>query len=70
MKLAELKVKNEKELNHLILQYKKEQMNLRFQKTYGTLANTSRIKIVRKTIAKIKTLINNSHLIKKGDSNA
>ena len=68
--LKELKTKSEKELNDLVLQYKKEQMNLRFQKTYGTLTNTSRIRVVRKAIAKIKTLINNMHLVNNGESHA
>jgi large subunit ribosomal protein L29 len=67
VKLAELKLKSEKELSAMILQFKKEQMNLRFQKSFGTLANVSRIRHVRKTIAKIKTLINNVHLLKNGD---
>ena len=66
MKLVELKNKNVTELEGLVLLYKKELMNLRFQRTMGSLTNTSRFKIVRKTIAKIKTLINNVHLLTNG----
>ena len=66
MKLVELKNKNVTELEGLVLLYKKELMNLRFQRTMGSLTNTSRFKIVRKTIAKIKTLINNDHLLTNG----
>jgi len=66
VKLVELKNKNVTELEGLVLLYKKELMNLRFQRTMGSLTNTSRFKIVRKTIAKIKTLINNVHLLTNG----
>ena len=37
-------------------QYKEELFNLRFQNAIGQLKNTSRIKIVRKTIARILTV--------------
>lgn len=66
MKLADLKTKTVDELKSLVLLHKKELMNLRFQRTMGTLTNTSRFKIVRKTIAKIMTLINNVHLLSNG----
>ncbi len=66
MKLADLKTKTVDELKNLVLLHKKELMNLRFQRTMGTLTNTSRFKIVRKTIAKIMTLINNVHLLSNG----
>jgi large subunit ribosomal protein L29 len=66
VKLVDLKTKSVDELKNLVLLYKKELMNLRFQKTAGSLTNTSRFKIVRKTIAKIKTLINNVHLLSNG----
>lgn len=70
MKLAELKSKTINELKPLVLFYKKELMNLRFQRTMGSLTNTSRFKEVRKTIAKINTLINNVHLLSSGGNNA
>ena len=66
MKFADLKTKTVDELKGLVLLNKKELMNLRFQRTMGTLTNTSRFKIVRKTIAKINTLINNVHLLSNG----
>jgi large subunit ribosomal protein L29 len=66
VKLADLKTKTVDELKNLVLLHKKELMNLRFQRTMGTLTNTSRFKIVRKTIAKIMTLINNVHLLSNG----
>lgn len=59
MKIEELKTKSKDELKELCLNYKKELMNLRFQKTNGSLTNFGRIKFVRKMVAKIKTLLNN-----------
>ncbi len=58
MKNSELKSKNLNELDILLGNFKKELFNLRFQKASGVLTNTSRVSIVRKTIARIKTLIN------------
>lgn len=58
MKSAELKGKTVDELNVLLSNSKKELFNLRFQKTNGTLSNTSRVTVVKKSVARIKTLIN------------
>lgn len=58
MKIQELKTKTGKELNTILSDLKKEQMNLRFQKASGELKNTSRVRIVRKAIARISTLFN------------
>jgi len=44
------------ELQDKFRQYKEELFNLRFQNAIGQLKNTSRIKIVRKTIARILTV--------------
>ena len=35
---------------------KKEQFNLRFQRASGQLENTARVRVVRRTIARIKTI--------------
>ena len=59
MKIEELRTKTSDELKNLCLNFKKELMNLRIQKSTGGVANTSRIKFVRKMVAKIKTLLNN-----------
>jgi large subunit ribosomal protein L29 len=58
MKNAELKGKTTAELDGFLLSFKKELFNLRFQRTNGTLSNISRVTIVKRTIARIKTLIN------------
>lgn len=58
MKISELRGKTKDELNELYLNFKKEMFNLRFQKVTGELENTGRVRIVRRSIAKIKTLLN------------
>ena len=57
MKLEELKEKTAAELADERRDLKIEMMNLRVQKASGQLENPARIKIVRKTIARIETLL-------------
>ena len=56
MKTEEIKVLTQDQLADELLKLKKEQFNLRFQKATGQLSNTSRVRDVRRTIAKIKTV--------------
>jgi large subunit ribosomal protein L29 len=58
MKTADLRAKSPDELQHSLLDLRKEQFNFRFQKTTGKIENTSRIRAVRRDIAKVKTLLN------------
>lgn len=58
MKSAELKGKGLDELTTILASFKKELFNLRFQKANGSLNNTSRVSAVKKSIARINTLIN------------
>ena len=53
----ELKGKSVEELNEELVAAKKELFNLRFQNATNQLDNTSRIKEVRKNIARIQTMI-------------
>ena len=53
----ELRGKSVEELKEELVAAKKELFNLRFQNATNQLDNTSRIKEVRKIIARIKTLI-------------
>ncbi len=53
----ELKAKSVEELNEELVAAKKELFNLRFQNATNQLDNTSRIKEVRKNIARIQTVI-------------
>ena len=52
-----LKAKSVAELNEELVAAKKELFNLRFQNATNQLDNTSRIKEVRKNIARIQTVI-------------
>jgi large subunit ribosomal protein L29 len=55
--VEELKEKTSVELNNELVAAKKELFNLRFQNATNQLDNTSRIKEVRKNIARIQTVI-------------
>ena len=55
--VEDLKAKSVAELNEELVAAKKELFNLRFQNATNQLDNTSRIKEVRKNIARIQTLI-------------
>ena len=57
MKFKELKEKTAEELKEERRDLKLEMMNLRVQKASGQLENPARIKVVRRTIAKIETLL-------------
>ena len=57
MKAEDLKTKTVDELVKLLLEKRKEQLNLRFQKSGGTLERTHEIREVRRTIARIKTFL-------------
>jgi large subunit ribosomal protein L29 len=57
-KTAELRAKTKDELQQNLMDLRKEQFNFRFQKSTGKIENTARIRIVRRDIAKIKTLLN------------
>ncbi len=56
--VEELNAKSAAELNQELVAAKKELFNLRFQNATNQLDNTSRIKEVRKNIARTQTLIN------------
>ena len=55
--VEDLKAKSAAELNNELVAAKKELFNLRFQNATNQLDNTSRIKEVRKNIARIQTVI-------------
>ncbi len=55
MKAEELRTKSADELTSELMSLKKEAFNLRFQKATGQLENTSRVRQVRRDIARIKT---------------
>lgn len=55
--VEDLRAKSATELNEELVAAKKELFNLRFQNATNQLDNTSRIKEVRKNIARIQTVI-------------
>ena len=55
-RLSDLKVMSKDQLEHEFLNLKKEQFNLRFQRATGQLENTARVRVVRRDIARIKSL--------------
>ncbi len=55
--VKDLNTKSAAELNDELVAAKKELFNLRFQNATNQLDNTSRIKEVRKNIARIQTVI-------------
>ena len=55
--VEDLKAKSAAELNEELVAAKKELFNLRFQNATNQLEKTSRIKEVRKNIARIQTVI-------------
>ena len=57
MKAVELKGRTGDQLAEQLLQLKKEQFNLRFQRATGQLENTARVREVRRDIARIKTIL-------------
>ena len=58
-RLSDLRVMTEDQLADEALALKKEQFNLRFQRATGQLENTSRVREVRRDIARLKTVAKN-----------
>lgn len=58
MKNEDLRQKSDDELKKALMELRKEQFNLRFQKESGQLENTARLRQVRRDIARVKTHLN------------
>jgi large subunit ribosomal protein L29 len=56
MKPEEIRHLTADQLDEELVKLKKEQFNLRFQRASGQLENTSRVREVRRDIARIKTV--------------
>ena len=61
-RLSDLKVMSEDQLSDEVLKLKKEQFNLRFQRATGQLENVSRVRVVRRDIARAKSLASQKRL--------
>ena len=57
-RLSDLKAMTTDQLNEELVKLKKEQFNLRFQKATGQLENSSRVRVVRRDIARVQTVAN------------
>lgn len=57
MKANELRSKQKAQLVEDVNQLRKEQLSLRFQRANGQLKNTARFKLIRRDIARIKTVL-------------
>ncbi len=55
-RLSDLKVMTQDQLEDEVLKMKKEQFNLRFQRATGQLENPARVRVVRRDIARVKTI--------------
>ncbi len=64
IKINEIREKSDLDLIAQLAELKKELFNLRFQKKTGSLTNSSRFSKVRKTVAKIKTVMSERRLSK------
>ena len=58
MDAAELRDKTPDELRDQLASLKKEAFNLRFQQATNQLENTARMRIVRRDIARVRTILN------------
>jgi large subunit ribosomal protein L29 len=56
MKAADARAMTLDQLDDEVLRLKKEQFNLRFQRATGQLENTSRVRVIRRDIARMKTI--------------
>ncbi len=65
-RLSDLKVMSDDQLSDEVLKLKKEQFNLRFQRATGQLENSSRVRVVRRDIARAKTIAAQKHTGKNG----
>jgi large subunit ribosomal protein L29 len=55
-RVSDLKAMSGDQLQDELVKLKKEQFNLRFQRATGQLENTSRVREVRRDIARVKTI--------------
>ena len=55
-RFSDLRTMTPDQLQDELLSLKKEQFNLRFQRATGQLENTTRVRVVRRDIARVRTL--------------
>ena len=65
MKAGDARAMTPDQLSDELMKLKKEQFNLRFQRATGQLENTGRVRIVRRDIARIKTIATQKRVAEK-----
>ncbi len=68
MKIKDLKLKNETDLQKLLAEKRERLLNLRFQVSSDQHKQVREIRDAKKTIARILTLLNNKGLLKKKEN--
>ena len=58
MKASELRQKSKDELEAMLLKMSREQFNLKMQKGTGQLSKPDQVKMVRRDVARIHTILN------------
>jgi large subunit ribosomal protein L29 len=66
MKAADIRLMTDDQVSDEIERLKKEAFNLRFQRASGQLANTARVRQVRRDIARLTTIASQKHAQAKG----
>ena len=61
MKAADVRAMTLDQIDDEVLKLKKEQFNLRFQRATGQLENTSRVRVIRRDVARLKTIAAQKH---------
>jgi large subunit ribosomal protein L29 len=64
-RVGDLRVMTEDQLDDEALKLKKEQFNLRFQRASGQLQDTSRVRVVRRDLARVNTIAAQKRAAKK-----
>ncbi|WP_088414059.1 50S ribosomal protein L29 [Wolbachia endosymbiont of Wuchereria bancrofti] len=65
MDIADIRSKSSKELHEILVNLRKEFVNLIFQKKLGQRNNISRFSLIRKSIARILTVLNERRIEEK-----
>jgi large subunit ribosomal protein L29 len=69
-KATDVRAKTPDELSGMLLDLRKEQFNLRFQRATGQQEGVGRVRQVRREIARVKTLMSEQHRAEKTSSAA
>ena len=56
MKTSDIRAMSPDQMDDAVLNLKKERFNLRFQRATGQLENTARVRVIRRDIARMKTI--------------